>query len=183
MEAEYIMGTLESEDADVQGAKRRRQMLQQPLVLEGGKHRNQANARERDRTHSVNSAFTMLRTLIPTEPADRKLSKIETLRLASSYISHLGTQLLAGPVDQPCLRPSVHPRGDFSPEHQLLGAQRSSLCTFCLANQKKVKASATQGAVDPFRYTVQPHGGQAVVFYPPQTPGPVNSTGMDSFLC
>jgi hypothetical protein len=38
----------------------------------------------------------MLRTLIPTEPADRKLSKIETLRLASSYISHLGTQLLAG---------------------------------------------------------------------------------------
>lgn len=51
MEAEYIMGTLESEDADVQGAKRRRQMLQQPLVLEGGKHRNQANARERDRTH------------------------------------------------------------------------------------------------------------------------------------
>jgi len=46
--------------------------------------------------YSVNSAFTMLRTLIPTEPADRKLSKIETLRLASSYISHLGTQLLAG---------------------------------------------------------------------------------------
>lgn len=41
----------------------------------------------------------MLRTLIPTEPADRKLSKIETLRLASSYISHLGTQLLAGTKD------------------------------------------------------------------------------------
>ncbi|GLH15039.1 Basic helix-loop-helix transcription factor amos [Gryllus bimaculatus] len=59
------------------------------------KHRNQANARERDRTHSVNSAFMTLRMLIPTEPADRKLSKIETLRLASSYISHLGTQLLA----------------------------------------------------------------------------------------
>ena len=46
--------------------------------------------------NSVNSAFTLLRTLIPTEPADRKLSKIETLRLASSYIAHLGTQLLAG---------------------------------------------------------------------------------------
>ena len=45
---------------------------------------------------SVNFAFTTLRTLIPTEPADRKLSKIETLRLASSYISHLGTQLIAG---------------------------------------------------------------------------------------
>lgn len=45
---------------------------------------------------SVNSAFSTLRTLIPTEPKDRKLSKIETLRLASSYISHLGTQLMAG---------------------------------------------------------------------------------------
>ncbi|XP_005874855.1 PREDICTED: transcription factor 15, partial [Myotis brandtii] len=38
------------------------------------------------RTQSVNTAFTALRTLIPTEPVDRKLSKIETLRLASSYI-------------------------------------------------------------------------------------------------
>lgn len=48
-----------------------------------------ANARERDRTESVNHAFNLLRDLIPTEPHDRKLSKIETLRLASSYINHL----------------------------------------------------------------------------------------------
>uniref|UniRef100_A0A8C4S8D6 Si:ch211-246m6.4 n=1 Tax=Erpetoichthys calabaricus TaxID=27687 RepID=A0A8C4S8D6_ERPCA len=60
------------------------------------KQRQAANARERDRTHSVNTAFTALRTLIPTEPADRKLSKIETLRLASSYISHLANILLLG---------------------------------------------------------------------------------------
>ncbi|CAF4776558.1 unnamed protein product, partial [Rotaria socialis] len=46
------------------------------------KPRYLANQRERDRTHSVNSAFVELRHLIPTEPADRKLSKIETLRLA-----------------------------------------------------------------------------------------------------
>lgn len=44
----------------------------------------------------MNSAFAVLRTLIPTEPVDRKLSKIETLRLATSYISHLSTQLIAG---------------------------------------------------------------------------------------
>jgi hypothetical protein len=64
--------------------------------------RNSANARERDRTHSVNTAFVTLRTLIPTEPADRKLSKIETLRLATSYIAHLSTVLMAGgePADQ-----------------------------------------------------------------------------------
>jgi hypothetical protein len=34
-------------------------------------------------------AFALLRSLIPTEPPDRKLSKIETLRLATSYIQHL----------------------------------------------------------------------------------------------
>jgi hypothetical protein len=44
------------------------------------------------------------------------------------------------------------------------------------------KASASQGAVDPFSFTVPPHGGQAVVFYPPQAPGPVDSSEMGSFL-
>lgn len=39
--------------------------------LQEGRQRNAANARERDRTNSVNTAFTALRTLIPTEPADR----------------------------------------------------------------------------------------------------------------
>lgn len=51
-----------------------------------------------DFSYSVNSAFILLRTLIPTEPADRKLSKIETLRLAASYIAHLDCQLHAGRV-------------------------------------------------------------------------------------
>lgn len=45
---------------------------------------------------SVNSAFTTLRLLIPTEPKNRKLSKIETLRLAKSYIAHLGAILVTG---------------------------------------------------------------------------------------
>lgn len=46
--------------------------------------------------YSVNSAFVTLRDLIPTEPHDRKLSKIETLRLAKSYIEHLGAILVTG---------------------------------------------------------------------------------------
>lgn len=45
---------------------------------------------------SVNSAFSTLRLLIPTEPKNRKLSKIETLRLAKSYISHLSATLVIG---------------------------------------------------------------------------------------
>lgn len=46
--------------------------------------------------YSVNSAFNKLRHLIPTEPIDRKLSKIETLRLAQSYIDHLAAVLITG---------------------------------------------------------------------------------------
>ncbi|NXG21936.1 TCF15 factor, partial [Grallaria varia] len=59
----------------------------------GGGRRAAANARERHRTHSVNAAFGALRTLIPTRPADRRLSKVETLRLAASYIAHLANVL------------------------------------------------------------------------------------------
>jgi hypothetical protein len=55
-----------------------------------------ANERERGRTQSVNGAFHHLRQLIPTEPVDRKLSKIEVLRLATSYIEHLATTLDCG---------------------------------------------------------------------------------------
>lgn len=51
--------------------------------------RGQANKRERVRTENVNAGFDNLRKLIPTDPEDRKLSKIEVLRLATSYINHL----------------------------------------------------------------------------------------------
>ena len=50
--------------------------------------RNQANVRERQRTQSLNEAFASLRKKIPTRPSD-KLSKIQTLRLASKYIDFL----------------------------------------------------------------------------------------------
>ncbi|XP_053563656.1 transcription factor 15-like [Bombina bombina] len=95
------------------------------------KQRQAANARERDRTHSVNTAFTALRTLIPTEPVDRKLSKIETLRLASSYISHLANILLLGEdcLDgQPCLQYRA----------SVASASPRPICTFCLSNQRKL---------------------------------------------
>ncbi|KAB5531119.1 hypothetical protein PHYPO_G00137220 [Pangasianodon hypophthalmus] len=109
-----------------------------------GRQRNAANARERDRTNSVNTAFTALRTLIPTEPADRKLSKIETLRLASSYISHLGNVLLVGEAcgdGQPCHSggPSAayyHHHG--SPTRDSENSQPKQICTFCLSNQRKM---------------------------------------------
>lgn len=54
--------------------------LQQQRVL--------ANVRERQRTQSLNEAFASLRHIIPTLPSD-KLSKIQTLKLATNYIEFL----------------------------------------------------------------------------------------------
>ena len=70
--------------------------------------------RERDRTQSVNSAFSSLRDLIPTEPLDRKLSKIETLRLATSYIQHLAVQLNAGLLWSVAASQASHGRENIS---------------------------------------------------------------------
>ena len=47
-----------------------------------------ANVRERKRTQLLNQAFALLRKLIPSMPTD-KLSKIQVLKLASSYIKFL----------------------------------------------------------------------------------------------
>ncbi|CAF4903924.1 unnamed protein product [Pieris macdunnoughi] len=96
------------------------------------KQRCQANARERDRTQNVNMAFNALRLLIPTEPPDRKLSKIEVLRLAGSYITHLDNQLYTGDMEQPCLK-----HNDF--DHK-----NTPLCTFCWSSVKKEKSTATR---------------------------------------
>ncbi|XP_012936701.1 heart- and neural crest derivatives-expressed protein 2 [Aplysia californica] len=53
------------------------------------KRRVTANKKERRRTLSINNAFAQLRGCIPNVPSDTKLSKIKTLRLATSYISYL----------------------------------------------------------------------------------------------
>ncbi|XP_065607392.1 transcription factor 15-like [Cyrtonyx montezumae] len=109
------------------------------------RRRAAANARERDRTHSVNTAFGALRTLIPTEPADRKLSKVETLRLASSYISHLANvlRLQGSAAPQPC--------------------PRRPICTFCLSERRKRHREAEELAEEGSRL---PHGPARVTFQP-----------------
>ncbi|XP_050360315.1 heart- and neural crest derivatives-expressed protein 2 isoform X2 [Nymphalis io] len=60
-----------------------------PSFVRVVKRRTTANKKERRRTQSINTAFTDLRECIPNVPPDTKLSKIKTLRLATSYISYL----------------------------------------------------------------------------------------------
>ncbi|XP_017030048.1 basic helix-loop-helix transcription factor scleraxis [Drosophila kikkawai] len=85
--------------------------------------RQKINARERYRTFNVNAAYEALRNLIPTEPINRKLSKIEIIRLAGSYITHLNSTLQTGTDGQPCLLHKYESEGP---------ARRISICTFCL---------------------------------------------------
>ena len=53
------------------------------------------NARERRRVKMVNDGFLRLRRHVPTDPKNKKLSKVKTLKLAIEYIHHLQTLLQA----------------------------------------------------------------------------------------
>lgn len=73
--------------------------------------RFQANVRERKRMLSINSAFEELRFHVPTFPFEKRLSKIDTLRLAIAYIALL-RELLESDLDpltfiDKCLRGEI----------------------------------------------------------------------------
>ncbi|XP_065839294.1 basic helix-loop-helix transcription factor scleraxis-like [Oscarella lobularis] len=53
------------------------------------RRRQTANARERIRMNDLNYAFDRLRNVVPTYPTTRKLSKVDTLKLAAMYIADL----------------------------------------------------------------------------------------------
>lgn len=59
-------------------------------------HRYAANVRERKRMLSINAAFDVLRGHVPTFPYEKRLSKIDTLRLAIAYIALLSDILTTG---------------------------------------------------------------------------------------
>lgn len=80
----------ELEDDGVEGRVRHERKLSKAHQREARQsQRNAANARERARMRVLSKAFSRLKTSLPWVPADTKLSKLDTLRLASSYISHL----------------------------------------------------------------------------------------------
>ena len=57
--------------------------------------RKAANVRERRRMCSLNQSFDRLRRRVPAFPHEKRLSRIQTLRLAMYYISFM-TELLTG---------------------------------------------------------------------------------------
>jgi hypothetical protein len=58
--------------------------------------RRAANIRERRRMFNLNEAFDKLRRKVPTFAYEKRLSRIETLRLAITYISFMSELLTGG---------------------------------------------------------------------------------------
>ncbi|ELU05661.1 hypothetical protein CAPTEDRAFT_184140 [Capitella teleta] len=59
------------------------------------RQRSAANQRERKRMRTINDAFDGLRCRIPDAKEDKKVSKVDTLRMAISYINQLTDVLKA----------------------------------------------------------------------------------------
>lgn len=109
-------------------AKSRKKKVTSPEEIQ--LQRGLANVRERQRTQLLNEAFSALRKIIPTLPSD-KLSKIQTLKLASHYIAFL-CQILQ---DDSCER---FIRNTYLPTHEHL--------SYAFSAWRMEEAAAANGA-------------------------------------
>ncbi|KAF6215953.1 hypothetical protein GE061_000290 [Apolygus lucorum] len=78
----------ESESREDEGSERTRRR-QGRCAVQQLQQRQAANLRERRRMQSINEAFDGLRAHIPTLPYEKRLSKVDTLKLAIGYINFL----------------------------------------------------------------------------------------------
>lgn len=81
--------------------KRRRKSPNQQIA-----QRHAANLRERKRMQSINEAFEGLRHHIPTLPYEKRLSKVDTLRLAIGYIGFLTEMISSDMSHSQALQPT-----------------------------------------------------------------------------
>ena len=93
--------------------------------------RRAANVRERRRMYSLNEAFDCLRQRIPTFAYEKRLSRIETLRLAMAYISFM-TDILSG-KDPGTVRMSPQPHR--SPLSEANSLEEPRLTRHCASSQ------------------------------------------------
>ncbi|KAF4790610.1 Fer3-like protein [Turdus rufiventris] len=95
--AAFGNGDPEDEGEEEEGRMRSTSLLDRPRrkrVITYAQ-RQAANIRERKRMFNLNEAFDQLRKKVPTFAYEKRLSRIETLRLAIVYISFM-TELLDG---------------------------------------------------------------------------------------
>ncbi|XP_050434614.1 protein Fer3-like [Adelges cooleyi] len=70
--------------------------------------RRAANIRERRRMYNLNEAFDKLRRKVPTFAYEKRLSRIETLRLAITYISFMSELLQSTPPSGDTVQSSAY---------------------------------------------------------------------------
>ncbi|KAM5203840.1 fer3-like protein [Hipposideros larvatus] len=90
-EGEVEEGEEEEEDEQERGASLLGRPKRKRVITYA--QRQAANIRERKRMFNLNEAFDQLRRKVPTFAYEKRLSRIETLRLAIVYISFM-TELL-----------------------------------------------------------------------------------------
>ena len=77
-----------------------------------------ANDRERDRMRVQSAAFRRLKNSLPWVPPDTKLSKLDTLRMACCYITHLadilGDEARGSDVESPEMTTSMSRTADHA---------------------------------------------------------------------
>lgn len=113
------------------------------------------NARERNRVKQVNNGFSMLRDHIPPEIADtfeqagrgnaKKLSKVETLRMAVEYIRSLEQMLSFESNDSDSSSP--------------LYINSSTFSNMSAMSETSLPATPPPETQQPFFYALKPHGG------------------------
>lgn len=108
--------------------------------------KHDTHTRERSKTHSVNDGFLTLRRLIPTDPPERKLSKIETLRLATSYMWHLNSLLVSSDTpsnmsDVPNICGGTFQNGGHDMIYVTCCGETDRICTFCVSFLRTLKRS------------------------------------------
>jgi len=79
----------QSKAAQRKGKGGRKKNLHPPTPVIMKHRRNMANARERKRMNGLNDAFERLREVVPNVNTEQKMSKIETLLVAQTYIKAL----------------------------------------------------------------------------------------------
>ena len=85
---DFTRGTLQPSSDPINSKPKRKRVINKV-------QRKAANVRERKRMFNLNEAFDQLRTKIPKFSYEKKMSRIETLRLAITYISFM-TDVLQG---------------------------------------------------------------------------------------
>merc|ERR1719229_1344480 len=89
MSTTYPPSTSNASSSSRKGRGGRKKNLHPPSPSILRHRRDAANARERKRMNGLNDAFERLREVVPNLNSDQKMSKIETLLMAQTYIKAL----------------------------------------------------------------------------------------------